>query len=194
MGNSLEELVLQNGTVELNPYFYDKFYNLKRFIVDKNNLKHTTIDGVLYSKDHKTIECYPSGKETAVYEIPKGVTAIGNGCFNTSFKLQKIIIPEGVETIGSYAFFDCRYIEQLTLPSSVKTIGAAAFQHMRLKSLSCLSLNPPILEDTNVFGSDELPEKILVPKESVELYKKQKEGQQRCPSSLFYPVICTDNI
>jgi hypothetical protein len=61
----------------------------------------------------------------------------------------------------------------LTLPSSVKTIGSAAFQHIKFKSFTCLAVEPPILQDGNVFFYyNDLPiEKMFVPKESLEKYK-----------------------
>jgi hypothetical protein len=48
LGNSLEELVIQNGAAELKPYFYDKFYKLKNFIVENDNERYACVDGILF--------------------------------------------------------------------------------------------------------------------------------------------------
>jgi hypothetical protein len=169
-GNSLQKLIIPKSAPELNPYYFDHFFFLENFVVDKNNDRYATIDGVLYSKDLKTIECYPSGRLNSSYKIPDGVTSIGDGCFNTSWHLSEIIIPEGVETIGKSAFFDCGNLHEITLPSTIKKIDASVFQHLHLKHLICKAVNPPSLYDEYVFFGTY--EKILVPSESVELYKK----------------------
>lgn len=170
LGCSLNELIITENAPELVPDFYDNLFSLQNFIVDDNNNRYATIDGVLYSKDLTTIECYPSGRTASTYEIPNGVIAIGDGCFNTSGNLSEIIIPEGVETIGDCAFFYCYNLHELTLPTTIKNIGSGAFQHLNMTKLTCKALTPPIICNY-VFASNGKYEKICVPAESVELYK-----------------------
>lgn len=184
LGSSLEELTITENAPELNPYFYDNLFCLKNFIVDANNQRYTTIDGVLYSKDLTTIECYPSGRTTSTYEIPDGITAIGDGCFNTSWYLSEIIIPEGVETIGRSAFFYCYNLHEIILPSTVNYINESAFQHLHLYQLTCKAVNPPTLFDQYVFSGNY--EKIMVPAESVELYKEADVWKDY--ADVIYPI------
>ncbi|MDR3147947.1 MAG: leucine-rich repeat domain-containing protein, partial [Treponema sp.] len=46
---------------------------LSAITVDANNPAYTTIDGVLFSKDGRTLVAYPAGKGSS-YAIPQGVT------------------------------------------------------------------------------------------------------------------------
>ena len=184
LGNSLEELVIQNGAAELKPYFYDKFYKLKNFVLENDNERYASVDGILYSKDLKVIECYPSGRTDTHFDIPNGTEEIGFGCFDTSLHLQTISIPEGVENIGGKAFFTCSNVHELVLPSSVKNIGEAAFQHLHLYQLTCKAVTPPTLYDEWVFAGTY--DKIFVPKESVNLYKEAEIWNKF--ANVIYPI------
>ncbi|WP_300927240.1 hypothetical protein [uncultured Allobaculum sp.] len=53
---------------------------LQNIYVDPANANYTDIDGVLYSKDGKTLVQFPAGRSGSC-TIPAGVTAIGPGAF-----------------------------------------------------------------------------------------------------------------
>ena len=77
--------------------------NLKSIEVHQDNKAYCSIDGVLYSKDHKVLYAYPN-KHGSIYEV-----------------------PEGVETVEKFAFKDCDNIKMITLPSTIKQIKLNAF-------------------------------------------------------------------
>lgn len=168
----IETLTISSESLQLNPYYFGHFLYLKNIYV-KNSIPYTSLDGVLYSKDNKTIICYPSGRESLTYEINKSVTAIGTGCFNGSVYLETMNLPEGIETIGGSSFFDCRKLEEITLPSTLKEIESAAFQHCyNLKKVICKATTPPVIPDNYVFLMDELKNtELYVPAKSFNLYK-----------------------
>lgn len=70
--------------------------------VDNGNNMFCSIDGVLLSKDQKTLIAYPNGKGDS-YRIPDGVTTIGDGAFYGWYG-NSIIIPSSVTKIGYEAF------------------------------------------------------------------------------------------
>ena len=87
---------------------------LKTIDVDKDNKTYSSIDGVLYSKDHKVLFAYPN-MHGSIYEV-----------------------PEGVETIERFAFKDCDNIELIILPSTLKLIKLNAFYRAtNLKRVVC---------------------------------------------------------
>ena len=87
---------------------------LKTIDVDKDNKSYSSIDGVLYSKDHKVLYAYPN-MHGSIYEVPKGV-----------------------ETIERFAFKDCDNIELIILPSTLKLIKLNAFYRAtNLKRVVC---------------------------------------------------------
>lgn len=100
--------------------------NLTAFEVSGDNPSIKSIDGVIYSKDGKTLLRCPHGK-AGVFTVPKGVTAIGPGAFTYCRALEKIVIPGSVKTIGERAFGECTGLKALVIPASVKRIDSFAF-------------------------------------------------------------------
>lgn len=124
-------------------------FDLEEFIVDKNNAHYTTQDGLLYTKDMKTLVSCPRNKKGIVV-VPEGVEELATGCFSICnriteiqlpstlksvgdpvgryagfyycLNLEKINIPEGVETLTGYAFRNCAKLKSLKLPASLKTL------------------------------------------------------------------------
>jgi hypothetical protein len=102
--------------------------NFEEIEVSENNQHFTAIDGVLYSKDTKTIVQYPIGRDDTSFEIPAHVEVIGNGAFCNATSLTSVTIPEGVTSIGTEAFKGCKAITELKLPESLTVIGDGTFE------------------------------------------------------------------
>ena len=96
--------------------------------VDENNTKYKSVDGVLYSKDMKTLLIYPAGKTNTSYTIPDGVSEIRGDVFEYCTSLTKVTIPDSVTKIDRYAFSGCTSLTKVTIPNSVTGIGDYAFQ------------------------------------------------------------------
>ena len=105
--------------------------------VAEGNLAYSSVDGVLFSKDKKTLVSCPQGK-SGVYTVPAGVTTIGQNAFFGCRKLTGIVLPEGLQEIGQNAFSHTS-IASMTIPSSVVTIGTYIF--MGNNSLTSLTFN-----------------------------------------------------
>lgn len=71
-------------------------------------------------------QAYYQDNTLTEYEIPDGITEIGDFAFARS-GLNSIVIPEGVEKIGYGAFYHCDSLTSVTIPDSVKEIAANAF-------------------------------------------------------------------
>ena len=95
--------------------------------VDEGNPNYKAVDGVLFSKDDKTLIAYPKGKEGTTYTIPASVTKIGSDAFYGCSGLTSVTIPVGVTEIGGYAFSGCSDLTSVTIPASVTIIGSNAF-------------------------------------------------------------------
>ena len=103
--------------------FCDK---LKSINVSSSNKYFSSIDGVLFSKDKKTLIAYPEGKGSS-YNIPNGVTSIGDDAFSYQDGLSSITIPNSITSIGSGAFYNCKGLTSVTIPGSVTSIDSSAF-------------------------------------------------------------------
>lgn len=83
-------------------------------------------DGVLFSKDGKTLIAYPVQK-TGNYTIPNSVTEIGDHAFDDCTGLTSVEIPDSVGAIGGGAFDHCSSLTSIDIPASVIRIIGQAF-------------------------------------------------------------------
>ena len=96
--------------------------------VAANNPVYTSVSGILYTKDKKTIVRYPSGRTDTSFSIPANVTAIGTGAFLSS-NLTAVSMPDTLTSIGDSAFNSCKDLSSLTLSSSLTEIDSYAFEY-----------------------------------------------------------------
>ena len=87
-------------------------FNIKEIIVEEGNKYYKSVDGVLFSKDMKTIIQYPLGNERSKFIIPFGVTTINDNCFFSS-KLETVIFEGHVDLIGHNAFYNNTNLKQV---------------------------------------------------------------------------------
>ena len=78
--------------------------NLKNVFVDDSNPYFKDINGVVYSKDGKSLKYYPSGREETNFTIPANINKIESGAFYNCDYLRDIILTENIEYIDSLNF------------------------------------------------------------------------------------------
>lgn len=126
--------------IDETSFFYCKM--LKSIEVDKDNKYYTSVDGVLYTKDMKTLVVYPYNKydahneeletppeEALAYTIPEGVERIASCAFYKNNILTEVKLPSTLKEIGEMAFFKCELISIVTLPDGLVEIGSDAFSY-----------------------------------------------------------------
>jgi hypothetical protein len=91
-------------------------------------VRYSATNGILFSKDSKTLVRYPASKVDTSYTIPSSVTAIKDGAFESCSGLSSISIPSSVTFIGKQAFYGCSSLSSIVIPSSVTGIGKGAFE------------------------------------------------------------------
>lgn len=99
----------------------------KKITVAKGNKKYKSVNGVLYTKDKKTLVAYPSGRTKKSFTIPKGVTKIAASAFMGNTKLEKITFSTSMKTVGNSAFSGAKKLKTVNAKSKVKTLVAGSF-------------------------------------------------------------------
>ncbi len=124
--HALESIAFPSSLTSIGRYVFFYCQSLKNIDVALSNTAFTTFDGVLFTKDMKTIVCYPNA-HAEEYTLPSHTSQIGNGAFATCSSLKTVNLHDAVTSIGDYGFFNSTAIEELTIPSSVSSVGVSAF-------------------------------------------------------------------
>lgn len=113
---------------EIGNWALENNQHVTAFNVDDENEFFCDVDGVVFTRDMKTIVFCPPTKEGA-YEIPDGVETIRTKAFYKCGKLTEITLPDSVKSIEEKAFFRCGAIANLTFSQNVELIGKDAFSY-----------------------------------------------------------------
>ena len=143
------------------------------FEVDPASPYFKVEEGVLYTKDGKTLVSYPRGR-TGYCEIPEGVEIISEGAFSEA-RIVSLSVPGTVKSISDYAFDSCSYLKSISLGEGVESIGQSVFRGC--SSLTTVSLPDSLTSIGNwAFGCDNLTT-ISIPKGVTSLGWSPFEGQ-----------------
>ncbi len=156
--SSLNSVVIPEGVTTIGDGAFCGCHKLMQFIVSERNSNFYSQNGVLLSKDGKTLIAWSSAEGDVV--IPGGVMTIGGDAFRDCTSLSSLVIPKGVTTIGDEAFSGCSSLSSVVIPEGVTTIGWKAFY-------GCSSLSSVVIPDSvkticrNTFIDCPCKEKIM---------------------------------
>lgn len=122
----ITNLALPASLRYFSPEAVSQCTNLLSFSVANGSASYAAADGVLFSRDRKTLVRFPTGRSGA-WAIPSGTTAVGDWAFFTCKGLTALTVPEGVENAGFSAFRSCPALTSVSLPGSLGYIGGWAF-------------------------------------------------------------------
>lgn len=150
--DTLEIINLGKNITYIDDWGITGCLHLKRINVSDENTNYCSVDGVLFSKDKKTLVSYPNAN-TAVYSssgsldkkseyiVPDGTEIISKCAFYKCYALEKVTLPDSIRTIDERAFHKCENIKSINFPEGLKSIGFDAF-------LGCLGLEEITLPST----------------------------------------------
>ena len=131
--------------------------NISAIEVPTENPYLKSVDGVLFSKDGKTLVLYPPNRPDPIYFVPSGTINIGgNGgyTFETCKNLEELYIPSSVEKIEGTMWMSYK-LKQVVFAaeSKVTSIGAVLFQECKGLESVCLPKSIKSLSD-NFYGNE----------------------------------------
>lgn len=96
-------------------------------IVSDDNLYFEVINGVLFTKDMKSLLIYPPKKKDEKYAVPKTVEIIEQDAFSCNDYIKTIIFQNGVRKIYPYALSCCHNLETVYLPKTIELVSLKTF-------------------------------------------------------------------
>ncbi len=113
--------------IKESAFFIGYDSSLERFEVSPDNPKYCSVDGILFTKDMKTLVKYPQKKDSDCYVVPDTVEVIADNAFGYCKNLKRIILPEGLKKICSGAFEWCENLDKIRIPEGVEGLPSYAF-------------------------------------------------------------------
>lgn len=149
--SKMETLILNEKVAEIPIDSFCYNISLTNIVVPEANPFFSSRDGILYSKDGKTLLNYPPARKAERYEIEEGTlfmrqsfrygprflfeittpstfTSLPDDAFRCSFTVRKINVKEGVKKIGKRCFSFSTDLETVNLPSGLEEIEEDAFR------------------------------------------------------------------
>lgn len=156
------EIMLEGGGQNEDSAFF-MCSSIEKFVIDASNNKYKTdADGVIFSKDGKTLIQYPLGRAEESYKIADGVEKIAANAFKwhqqdkeNANNLKSVEFPNSLKTVENNAFM-CSGLESVSMPADVNW-GTGVFQ-----------LNENLKEVTINEGVKEIPDMFFYGLENLE--------------------------
>lgn len=102
---------------------------LKSFTIDAGNPMYCMRDGMLLTKDGKSLLAYPIQHKTSV-TVPDGVQSIAGYVFANLTSFVSVIIPSSVTQIGERAFWNCKSLKTMKFFGDQPSVGSMAFHNV----------------------------------------------------------------
>ena len=155
---------------------FDGCNNLTDFSIKNGNQNYHVKDGVLFSKNSRTLILYPQGK-AGNYTIPDSVNTVAEFAFAGASKLTNIKFSKNLRNIGERAFANCIKLSTVSIPKTLTSIGNFAFE-------KCKKLTKITVENDNPFYSSS--DGVLLNKNKTNLiqFPAGKDGSYQIPDSV----------
>lgn len=135
--------------------------HLAEINVAADNKNYSSIDGVLFSKDGKTLICYPTGKVGTPYKMPDSTEVIANDAFKGD-----------ANTVDTATLDGQHKLTGIELSKNLKKVGARAFMQTSLESIT---IGSDIEYEEYAFDGCKNVKELII-----------KEGVTEIPDALFY--------
>ena len=156
------DIVIPEYVSDIGSGILNDYKDITSIGVAENNKWFCSIDGVLLSKDKKTLVVYPNARE-GDYTVPAGTKKIENYGFFRCKGITKLTLPEDLEEIGSSAILQCGALKSINIPKGLKKIGFQAMNGGKfltgslvleqVESIAGYAFHSTGITDVNIEGS-----------------------------------------
>lgn len=127
---AITSVFLPEGIEIIYPWAFENCTNLTEFTVAESNSFFASSNGVLFSKDMRTLVQYPWAKAGS-YTVPEGVTEVGRTAFAERPSLTSVTVASTVTNIGGSAFSGAPTLTEVNFLNSPAVIQGSAFASCR---------------------------------------------------------------
>ena len=159
---TLVDLILPANLGVMNGICGESFQDMRklaRIQISDSNTNYKTVDGVLFTKDGKTLIKYPIAKPDLYYTTPAGVETLGHSSLVNTTYLEAIVVSEGVKFCEEWIFTGSSALKSITFPTTLTTVKNGLMRNvLSLKQVILLCTTPPtsIQNDGAPLGTHEL--------------------------------------
>lgn len=121
----LEEITLPSGLAVINSRPFGQCKSLKKINVPEDNQFFSSLDGLLVSKDKKTLLYYPANKPfdyDLITDYNQRITALGPYAFDGHLTLEYMYTFNFLTSIGGGVFENCKNLTNMDFVSNLTTI------------------------------------------------------------------------
>ncbi len=177
----VKTIFIGENVLEIDGKAFYSCWALQRILVDENNPNYCDIDGVLYTKDKKTVVCYPCDRDAYLREkygypsemwewVPQDankkdiISAEDYAPIYEEYreKVMTYVIPSTVETVGELCF-NYANLATVYLPEGLKRIENLGFFEMPNMRDFHTYITEAAVEETSYEGAKELNTYISFP-------------------------------
>lgn len=142
------------------------YADLEQFIVDPENEIYRSIDGILYTKDGKTLCIFPRCYPSACVTIPEGVEEVQSLAFNHTW-IEYLKFPETMKKINWDAFSNMDNLQTIDFSNSIDDISNTSFDGSNRQLKIIIMRGENLLNNHDYFSEDQLEKLTLfVPQET----------------------------
>lgn len=99
----------------------ERFISLRNIEVDKDSPYLCSKDGVLYSKDMKTIHLYPNRNSMTVYKMPNSIEDYtGSPLLHKRNNIKKLYLSNNLKSLGYSFAANCKKLEYVSIGSNTQ--------------------------------------------------------------------------
>lgn len=200
----VKTIYIGENVLEIDGMAFYSCWALQRIIVDENNPNYCDIDGVLYTKDKKTVICYPCDRDQYLrekYGYPQemwqwtptdasGKEIISAEAYAPIFeeyykKVMTYVIPSTVETVGELCF-NYSNLATVYLPEGLKRVENLGFFEMPNMKDFYTYVTEAAVEDTSYEAAEGLNTYLSLP-EGLEYIGTDAFSYNKCMNYIYIP-------